>query len=212
MRIAGSHTINAPREDVWKALHDPAVLARTLPGCHQLEVLAPDRYAATVNAGVASIKGTYKGEVELTAKEQPVRYTMRASGAGGPGTIQADAAVTLHEEGSCTRVEYEADAVVGGMIGGVGQRMLVGVAQKTAGEFFSAVERDLVEGPVSVPAPAEAAAPTAAGEAPAAPVTGQVFAGRTAPGGPSDATKYLIGALVGAAIALLGVLIGRRTG
>lgn len=207
MRIAGSHTIGAPREDVWKALHDPAVLARTLPGCQQLEVVGPDRYAATVNAGVASIKGVYKGEVELTEKQEPERYTMRASGAGGPGTIHADAAVTLHEEGGATRIEYDADAIVGGMIGGVGQRMLVGVAKKTAGEFFTAVERDIVEGPVPAAVVGEAGAePQEAGAA----ATGQVFAGR-APEPGSDAVKYLIGALLGAAIALIGVIIGRRT-
>lgn len=208
MRIAGSHTINAPREDVWNALQDPAVLARTLPGCQQLEVVGPDRYAATINAGVASIKGIYQGEVELTEKRAPERYTMRASGAGAPGTIQADAAVTLHDEGGATRLEYDADAVVGGMIGGVGQRMLVGVARKTAGEFFTAVERDLVEGPQAVaPAGAERA-PAEAGT----PGVGQVFAGRPAPpGAGADARAYLIGALVGAAIALLGVLVGRRT-
>lgn len=205
MRIAGSHTIDAPREDVWKALHDPAVLARTLPGCQQLEVVGPDRYAATVNAGVASIKGVYKGEVELTEKQAPERYTMRASGAGGPGTIQADAAVTLHDEGGATRIEYDADAVVGGMIGGVGQRMLVGVAKKTAGEFFTAVERDIVEGPV----PAARAEQAPGGPEEAARETGQVFPGR-APAPSRDATKYLIGALVGAAIALIGVIVGQR--
>lgn len=207
MRIAGSHTINAPRADVWKALQDPAVLARTLPGCQQLEVVGPDRYAATVNAGVASIKGTYQGEVELTGKQEPERYTMRASGAGGPGTIQADASVTLHDEGGATRITYDADAVVGGMIGGVGQRMLVGVAKKTAGEFFTAVERDLVEGPLPAAPPTEAErVPAEVGAG-----VGQVFAGRPAPAGAPDATKYLVGALVGAAIALLGVLVGRRT-
>ena len=39
-----------------------------------------------------------------------------------------------------TRLDYDADAVVGGMIGGVGQRVLSGVAKKTAGEFFKAVD------------------------------------------------------------------------
>ena len=35
-----------------------------------------------------------------------------------------------------TLLTYEADAVIGGMIGGVGQRVLAGVAKKTAAEFF----------------------------------------------------------------------------
>ena len=51
--------------------------------------------------------------------------------------------VRLSETDSGTRVDYAADAVIGGMIGGVGQRMLGSVARKTAGEFFAAVEDHL---------------------------------------------------------------------
>ncbi len=40
------------------------------------------------------------------------------------------------------------------MVGGVGQRMLTSVAKKMAGEFFAAVEKDLVS-----PAPAPRVSP-----------------------------------------------------
>lgn len=209
MRIAGSYTIDAPREDVWKALHDPAVLARTLPGCESLEVVGPDRYAATLNAGVASIKGTYKGEVELGEKVEPERYAMKASGAGGPGTVQADATVTLHDDGGSTRVEYDAEAVVGGMIGGVGQRMIVGVAKKTAGEFFSAVESEILHGPA--PAAATPAAGPATSASGSSATQGQVFSGTAAPAPADDPLKMVVAVLVGACIALAGVWLGRRT-
>lgn len=215
MHLTGSHVIDAPRADVWKALHDPAVLARTLPGCEALEVVGPDRYAATVVAGVASIKGTYKGEVELVEKHEPEHTTLRISGAGGPGTVEADATVHLHEDGAATRLEYEATAVVGGTVGGVGQRVLSGVAKRTAGEFFDALERDL-HGEVPVTAEdavagARAQAPTGTQEAEVQ--VGQVFrasASRPA-AGDEDRRAELVGAIVlGAVIALVGVLVGRR--
>ena len=64
--------------------------------------------------------------------------------------------VTLEDVGAgTTRLEYDADAVVGGMIGGVGQRVLSGVAKKTAGEFFAAVDDVLTGKAPSVPAPRE---------------------------------------------------------
>ena len=213
MNITGSHVIDATRPDVWQALHDPAVLARTLPGCQSLEVIGPDRYAATVTAGVASIKGTYRGEVELVDKQEPERTTLRMSGAGGPGTVEADATVHLHDEGGATRLEYEATAVVGGTVGGVGQRVLTGVAHRTAGEFFDALERDL-RGEV----PTEPEAPVTSAEAPAATPSdevGTVFAGRasrpTTAGDEDRRRAELLGAAVlGAVIALVGVLVGRR--
>lgn len=209
MKLAGSHTIKAPRAEVWRALHDPAVLARTLPGCVSLEVTGPDRYAAVVNAGVASIQGTYSGEVELTQKEEPSRYVMRASGQGGPGTISADAVVTLEDEGDTTRIAYDADAVVGGMVGGVGQRVLTGVAKRTAGQFFDNVERDVLG---LAPATTEAAAPEPPkpGGGEAGPAVGQVFAGSTTPAGADQTMRLVLAAVLGAAIALAGVLVGRR--
>ena len=42
-----------------------------------------------------------------------------------------------------TDLSYDADAAVGGMIGGVGQRMLSGVTRKMAGQFFEAVDDDI---------------------------------------------------------------------
>jgi uncharacterized protein len=212
VKITGSYTVDAPRDRFYEALQDPAVLARTLPGCESLEVLGEDSYAATVTAGVASIKGTYTGQVQLRDKQPPEAYRLSASGSGAPGTIQADAEVRLEIDGATTIVHYDADAVVGGMIGGVGQRMIAGAARKTAGEFFSAVAHEVVHGPPAAPAaPAEAAPAAVPGEA--APAVGQVFAGAPAAAPAAERRSLeLLGAFVlGAAVALAGVLVGRRS-
>lgn len=213
MRIEGTARIAAPRQRVWDALHDPAVLARTLPGCESLEVTGPDAYAATITAGVASVKGTYLGAVSLTEKEAPTRYRLRASGAGTAGTVEADALIRLDEDGGATIIAYEAEAVVGGVIGGVGQRMLVGVARRMAGEFFSAVEADvlgLAAAPAATGAPAGArVAPGAPLSAvPAAPGVGEVFRRPTPEPSARRSTEVIIAVVVGAAIALLGVWLG----
>jgi carbon monoxide dehydrogenase subunit G len=144
MRIEGSVIVAAPRQAVWDALQDPAVLARTLPGCDAFEEVGPDAYRATITAGIASIKGTYLGDVALSDRVAPEQYRLHASGSGAPGTVSADALVTLDEVDGGTRIGYSADAVVGGMIGGVGQRMISGVAKRMAGQFFAAVERDIL--------------------------------------------------------------------
>src|SRR6478672_10843305 len=166
MKISGSATLNAPVDQVWAAFNDPAVLARTLPGCQQLREVGPDAYKMTITAGVASIKGTYEGDVALTEQNPP-------------GTVSADVKVLLEESPTGgTALTYDADAVVGGAIGGVGQRMLTGVAKKMAGQFFTAVDNDIAGVRVAVPVPAGAvpeAALVGAPGAPAAP-TGAVYA------------------------------------
>lgn len=214
MKVNGSATLHAPREKVWAALNDPAVLVRTIPGCSQLEETGPDAYRMTVSAGVASIKGTYQGDVSLTDKEEPGAFTLRASGAGAPGTVSADVRVTLADSGDGgTQLDYAADAVVGGVIGGVGQRVLSGVAKKTAGEFFRAVDDVLTGKAPTVPAPrAEAAGATGAPVTPGGPVPPPAPGVFAAPGGATMSatagSDFLKGAVFGAVVALAGVLVG----
>jgi len=221
MKVTGDATLHAPVAKVWEALNDPAVLVRTIPGCQQLEETGPDAYRMTITAGVASIKGTYLGDVRLTDPDPPRSFVLRARGSGGPGTVSADVKVSLAEAGDgSTRLDYDADAVVGGMIGGVGQRVLTGVAKKTAGEFFKAVD-DVLTGKAPASAPAEAGAegePRAAAGVPGAPGAPAIPAQRsgvfTAPAPASSplaavgSPDFMNGAVVGAAVALAGVLVG----
>lgn len=214
MKVAGQATLHAPIEQVWAALNDPAVLVRTIPGCQRLEATGPDAYAMTVTAGVASIRGSYAGTVQLAELQQPNSFVMRAAGAGAPGTVSADVQVRLVEVGGLTELSYDAEAVVGGVIGGVGQRMLVGVAKKLAGEFFTGVDEVLSGAALGGTVPVEAAAVgeqiQPIGQVAAvqprvftAPISGVSVAG--------EAGNFILGAVFGAAAALLGVLVGART-
>jgi len=198
MRVSGNATLHAPVEKVYAALNDPAVLVRTIPGCERLERAGEDAYKMTLVAGVASVRGTYAGDVRIADQRPPSAFVLRASGAGAPGTVSADVQVQLAPgEDGTTVLSYDADAVVGGMIGGVGQRMLAGVATRTADQFFAAVDAVLTGAAPPV------AAPTAA------PAGGQpaVFTAPPRPPGPPGG-QLAAGVALGAAAALLGVLVG----
>ena len=214
MKISGTSTLEAPVDKVWEAMLDPAVLARCIPGCEALSTVGEDRYAMSVTAGVAAIKGTYAGEVSLADKVAPPSPTMKASGAGAPGTIDADVKVRLAKSvGGGTDLSYDADASVGGAIGGVGQRMLAGVTKKMAGQFFTALDRD-----IAGLAPVGAAAAVAA--SPGSPVDAgqQVYAGKQATANANatlkldSASGFAAGVLLGGLLALAGVALGARIG
>ncbi|MES9608320.1 SRPBCC domain-containing protein [Actinomadura sp. NPDC000929] len=216
MQLTGSASVAAPLDRVWDALQDPAVLARTIPGCRSLEETGDGTYRMTVTAGVASIQGTYVGQVELADPDPPRSFVLRARGQGAPGTVDATVRVRLSDGDGATRIDYDADAVVGGMVGGVGQRMLGSVAKRTAGEFFSAVERDLTAlAPSPSPGPAPAAEPVPAAR-PAPSAAGTVYPGRAAAAPPSPewlpmAVAFGAGGAVALAGVAVGYLIGRRS-
>lgn len=214
MKVAGEAVLNAPVENVWNALLDPSVLVRTIPGCERLEVTGENAYGMTVNAGVAAIRGTYAGTCELRHLEPLESLMLKAACAGAPGTIAADVMVGLTDNGDgTTLLRYDADAVVGGAIGGVGQRMLTSVSKRMAGEFFGNVEQVLnapaaVGAPVlGAPAGAPVGVPPLAGAAPVAPAVGQAFVAPARP--PAGATgDFVKGLLVGGGLVLAGVVAG----
>jgi carbon monoxide dehydrogenase subunit G len=215
MRIAGNATLHAPVEAVYAALQDPAVLVRTIPGCERLEQVGEDAYQMTVTAGVASVRGTYAGDVRLTDHQAPHSFVLRANGSGTPGTVSANVTVDLTPgDNGTTVLTYDADTTIGGMIGGVGQRLLTTVAKRTATEFFTAINQTLTgeeaeqmgeegagrarTGDAGVPARADGGgAGPRVYTAPARPATTRL------PGG-----EFAAGVALGAAAALLGALVG----
>lgn len=216
MRIAGTAQLLAPPEVVYDNLQDGRVLAATIPGVQSLEQLADNHYKLSITAGVASIKGTYDGEVILSQQNRPESFVLTASGSGAPGTVKADVTVRLEEcEGGGTLLSYDADAVVGGMVGGVGQRMITGVAKKMAGVFFKGIDGVIVDGIPVADAPADVveAAEIVAGASPVAPMASAARAvgasGVPARSGESvSAPALFASAAVGAALALAGVVVG----
>ena len=143
MQIDYSQLLAYPRERVWEVLLDPEVLARVLPGVEKFELVGPDKYAVQVKLGVPSVKGTYTGSVEIFDKQPLSSYRLRGEGKGGPGWARGEALMTLTPEGNGTKVSAKANAVIGGTIAGVGQRMMEGVAKGMAREFFASIDREL---------------------------------------------------------------------
>ena len=164
-----------------------------------------------VSVGVGAIRGTYAGEVKLTAQNRPSSYVMHASGAGAPGNARATVTINLEQaDGGKTNLTYSADAVVRGPVGGVGQRMITGVAKRLAAQFFTAVDAELTGTVVPIEAAPSSAAVT---RTDAAALQSQVFIGRAGvPAGTSDLHTLALGAVGGSALTLLGVLVGYRLG
>ncbi|MBI4489999.1 MAG: carbon monoxide dehydrogenase subunit G [Deltaproteobacteria bacterium] len=141
MKIEGSYVFKAPRERVWDVLLDPKIMAQCMPGCEGLREIGPDRYEATMKIGIAAVKGTYKGKVSIKEKQPPFHYVLSGEGSGGPGFMQGDVVIDLDERDGQAMLKYSTDAKVGGVIAGVGQRMLGGIAKMMMDQFFKKMER-----------------------------------------------------------------------
>ena len=148
MNIQGEQLLSLPRAEVWRALNDPAVLKRCLPGCDTFEADGPDAYRVAMVAAVGPVKARFTGRLRLSDVVAPTSYAMRFEGSGGvAGFGSGQARVSLKDEGAgATRLAYEAQAQVGGRLAQVGARLIEGVTRRMADDFFARFARELAQG------------------------------------------------------------------
>jgi carbon monoxide dehydrogenase subunit G len=149
MKIEGSHKIQAPRERVFQALTDPAILQKCIPGCEELQKTAENQYIAKLSAGVGSIKSVFTAAISLDELTPPSHYKLIIEGKGQPGFVKGSGSFDLEEQDGSTEVKYSGDVNVGGLIASVGQRMLQGAAKMMATKFFNVLEAETQKAPTT---------------------------------------------------------------
>jgi len=138
MDMTGSRRIEAPRERVWEALNDPAVLQASIPGCESVERTGPESFQAKVGIRIGPMSAKFAGKVTLSNIRAPEGYTITGEGQGGAmGFARGGADVALVEEGpGTTTLNYDVKAQVGGKMAQLGARLVDSTARQMADQFF----------------------------------------------------------------------------
>ena len=157
MDMKDSRVINAPQEKVWVALNDPAMLKQCIIGCDSLEATEPGTFVAAMSVKVGPVSAKFKGKLQLEDVLPPNSYKLKFEGQGGPaGFANGTANVSLTAETpSTTRLDYVANAMIGGKLAQIGSRLVDAAARKIADDFFSKFDA-LVAEPVAEVAAASA--------------------------------------------------------
>jgi carbon monoxide dehydrogenase subunit G len=141
--IAGEELIAAPQERVWTSLNDPAFLTRCIPGCRSMQEAGPDRYTLQMDLKVASVGGSFEGNIALLDKVPPRQCRLTLSGSGTLGHATGEARFSLEPTDGGTKLIYAGAGEIGGLVAGVGQRVLRGVARHLIGKFFKTMQQEL---------------------------------------------------------------------
>ena len=142
MDMKDSRIINAPQAKVWAALNDPAMLKQCIIGCDSLDATSDSAFVALMSVKVGPVSAKFKGKLQLENVQPPNSYTLKFEGQGGPaGFANGSANVSLTaESASTTRLDYTANAMIGGKLAQVGSRLVDAAARKIADDFFSKFE------------------------------------------------------------------------
>jgi hypothetical protein len=181
MEMTGERQIAAPRQRVWEALNDPAVLKAAIPGCDSVERTGDDSFEAKVSVKLGPMSAKFGGKVQLTNINPPASYTISGEGSGGAmGFAKGGADVALEEVGpNATVLRYSVKAQVGGKMAQLGARLIDSTAKTMADQFFERFAGALTPpaaAPEATPPAVAAAAPSPAAAPVAAPIAAPVAA------------------------------------
>ena len=125
MKLDGEYVFNGPREEVWKLVRDPDVLASALPGTQSLEKVSENEYEGDINIRMGPVAGVFSGRLVVSNEQPPESCTLAVEGQGKPGFIKGTGNVNLTDQGdSTTLMKYDGDLQIGGRLASVGQRMI----------------------------------------------------------------------------------------
>ena len=145
MKVNGTADIARTREAIFDRLLDPQFLKRCIPGCESIEEVAPGSYKTVVKSGVGAVRGSFKGTAVISDVVRPESYTLSVEGKSTVGYVRSVATLRLEEIDSGTRVHYQGEAKISGLLARVGGRLLEPAAQKVAGEFFERLAAELAQ-------------------------------------------------------------------
>lgn len=176
MHIEGSYTFQAPRQAVWDAIMDPAVMGAALPGGEKLEKVSDTEYEGVMNVRVGPVQGKFEGKIELADLIPPRSYRMKVSGQGAPGFVSGEGTLRLEPVAEGTLLRYAGDVQIGGKIAGVSQRLVESTAKSLTRQGLQTLDRQIAArlqpaaaaasaGAERAPEPVAAGTPLAAGPA-----------------------------------------------
>jgi carbon monoxide dehydrogenase subunit G len=143
VKLHATYHVAAPRERVFAALTDPAVLQRCIDGCESFARREDGTYEARLRVGIGSVKGVFTGHARMEDVHPPASYTLHVDGRGAPGFVNGRAAMTLSEADGGTAIASDADVAVGGVIVAVGSRLVEAAARRMMDKFFENLAREL---------------------------------------------------------------------
>ncbi len=141
IRGAGTVRVAALPEQVWRAMLEPEVLRRAIPGCRALERIGTEAYRAKLMLGVGPVRGQFEATVRLSQLAPPTAALLSGEMLGPLGASSGSGRLALAAVPEGTEVSYDYEVRLTGTIAAVGGRMLDYAARRLIDQFFAGFAR-----------------------------------------------------------------------
>jgi len=139
MRIQGSTSVSASRDEAWETLTDPRKVTELLPDG---EITSSDEqiWRARLSPRTALGKSPFDFTFALVERRPGEYVEVTGHGYGSQHVVDLSAALELRDEGSGTRIDWEADVRLGGVLASLGQRSLPYVVRSQVEQTLRGLE------------------------------------------------------------------------
>ena len=146
MKVEGTRTLNATRDQVWAVLNDPSRLAKTMPGVEGFDIVDDRHWRANVKIplGLGGLKMAL--DMEKTEERPPEYASLHIKGNGVGAMLNMQTAFTLTENGEATDMAWEAEIGIAGPVGAMGQRVLQPIVNQQVSQVLTSLEREVQAG------------------------------------------------------------------
>ena len=141
MKIEQQKVINISLEKLWVSLHDPAILASTIPWIDSFQEDSLNEYRFSINVGMGAIMGKFSGKIVIEDIVKESQYVMYANAKGPGGWIKGKTLFQLLSlTDSKSQLKIQTDLHIGGVLERVGKRLMKNVAQLILKKFSLRLE------------------------------------------------------------------------
>ena len=146
MHLSGESDIAATRQRVWDTASSPnRAAASNSSGSAQIDKIDDTHYKVTLSAPAAMMPISVVLDLVITELDEPSRIAATIAGSIMGGPINGTGSIDLTEvEPKLTHAAWEADATLGGMLGGF-EPMIQGPIQQAADQAFASLKTRLEE-------------------------------------------------------------------
>ena len=130
LHLEGSFDTPAARAAVWEFLLNPNEIAPCFPDLRSLEVISYDRFRAKVQVGLSVVRGNMDFEVHTTETKPSSYAKLVGNGKGVGSSVEIQTSFSLTDSESGTRLAWIADVSIGGVMAGLGSKLLDSTSSK----------------------------------------------------------------------------------
>jgi carbon monoxide dehydrogenase subunit G len=125
---------------------DTDTLSKIIPGISRLEKTGENRFNSFIDLKFGLVNGTFHGDLQMEEVNEPKSFLLKVHQSSSIGKANADIRIELTPVTETeTEIRFDGNVKLAGLLAGIGQRVIGGVANVLSKQFFANLDHELAK-------------------------------------------------------------------